>query len=62
MSDGSLELTDLEKTRLTIAKEIAAGMCANPQTYLQQGWHAQVVNDSLRIADKLIVSVRTGGC
>lgn len=55
-------LDPYEKMLLAIAGRIAAGMCANPQTYVQQGWRKAVALDSVAVAEKLITVIRTGGC
>lgn len=58
----SQELTPHEKARLALAARIAAGMAANPNVYLTQGWQAVVARESMAVADKLIMLAHTGGC
>lgn len=51
-----------EKLRLMMAARIAAGLCANPQTYVQRGWQGETARNALAVADRLILLVGTGGC
>lgn len=55
-------LTAYEKMLLAIAGRIASGLCSNPQTYDQPSWRNAVALDSVALAEKLIMVVRTGGC
>jgi len=56
------DLTPYEKMVLAIAGRIASGLCTNPMTYDQPSWRNAVALDSVAVAEKLIMVVRTGGC
>lgn len=56
------KLEPYEKMLLAIAGRIAAGLCSNPHTYEQPSWRNAVALDSVALAEKLIMTVRTGGC
>lgn len=61
-SDGFEIFSPHNKMRLALAARVAAGMCANPNTYDQDQWQAVTAYHSLQVADKLIMLVGTGGC
>jgi hypothetical protein len=54
--------THYEKTRLHLAGQIAAGLCANPHVFEMRGWQGEVARDSLSMADKILLVHMTGGC
>jgi hypothetical protein len=51
-----------EKTRLHLAGQIAAGLCANPQTYRMQSWQGEVARNAISMADKILMVHLSGSC
>lgn len=58
---STFELDALTKTRLHLAGQIAAGLCANKENMIPGGWRATIARDSLQVADNLIKLATTGG-
>jgi hypothetical protein len=52
--ETAFELDPLTRTRLHLAGQIAAGMCANKENMIPGNWKANIARDSLDVADKLI--------
>lgn len=57
----AFELDALTRTRLHLAGEIAAGMCANKENMVPGNWRANIARDSLQVADNLIKLAVSGG-
>lgn len=57
----TFDLDALTKTRLHLAGQIAAGMCANKENMVPGNWRANIARDSLQVADNLIKLAVAGG-
>lgn len=57
----AFELDALTRTRLHLAGQIAAGMCANKENMVPGNWRANIARDSLQVADNLIKLAVAGG-
>lgn len=57
----AFELDALTRTRLHLAGQIAAGMCANKENMVPGNWRANIARDSLQVADNLIKLAVSGG-
>lgn len=47
-----------EKLRIAIASRVAAGICANPETFKMRSWEVETAQAALRIADRIIQQAR----
>lgn len=55
-------LDDLSRIRLEMASRIAAGLAADGNQRACRDWEGEAARASLRVADKLIKLVYSGGC
>lgn len=56
----TFDLDALTKTRLHLAGQIAAGMCANKENMVPGGWKANIARDALAVADNIIKLTTAG--
>ena len=57
-----LDLDPLTRARLHLAGQIAAGLVSNPEQLALRDWEGETARAALRVADKLLRLVVSGGC
>lgn len=58
----AFELDELSRIRLEMASRIAAGLAADGNQRSCRDWEGEAARASLRVADKLLQLVISGGC
>ncbi len=58
----AFELDDLSRIRLEMASRIAAGLASDGNQRLCNQWEGETARAALRVADRLLALVVSGGC